>query len=188
MNLNIVFQLTCVFLVHKLLPEEVHNGHNNQGRYGNHGMVLDNIVGNTHTCKCRIFCKLCCYGNIVTAKRSRHNRCGSGNDCRCGQRRHTGLTQNRIQCRKQDDGKVGSTWNYKRQYISYQEYQWNKDIYRFNFLDWLGKSMNRNLIGTDARHIGGIAAQNQNDEAGSRKCTLELIDYSLQRIQYGKTG
>ena len=151
-------------------------------------MVLDNIVGNTHTCKCRIFCKLCCYGNIVTAKRSRHNRCGSGNDCRCGQRRHTGLTQNRIQCRKQDDGKVGSTWNYKRQYISYQEYQWNKDIYRFNFLDWLGKSMNRNLIGTDARHIGGIAAQNQNDEAGSRKCTLELIDYSLQRIQYGKTG
>ena len=126
-------------------------------------------------------------GNIVGAKRGRHNRCSSGNDCSCAQQAHTSLAKHRVQRCHKDDSQVGSTRNDQRQQVAQQESNRHEDIRGLDVRNRLGEHTYRDFIGSDMGHVAGVATKDEDDEASRSERAHELIAYNLERIKPSDT-
>ncbi len=148
----------------------MYDRHNKQGRDGNYRMVAEHIITCRKPRKFRGVCKFCRDSDIIGAERCRHNSRGGCDNTRCGQRAHACLDHNRIQCGKQDDGKVRCAWHNERQKVSNQEYNRDKDIYGLDFPNRFCQHADSYIVCLNRAHVGRVPAKDQDDKARRADC------------------
>ena len=157
--------------------------HQQQGRDGDQRMVTEHVLAGGDAGEGLGVGQLGRDRHVVRTQRGRDDRGGGGHHGRGAQRAHARLTHDRVQGGQQDDGQVRGARHDQREQVAQQERDRNEHIRRLDVGQRLREHADGDVVGADLGHVGGVAAQDQDDETGGGQGGDELITHHLERIQ-----